>query len=85
MARFEWPASMLEECPVKGETILFFDTVWKESEEKSKKICELQEENEQLKAVIGKQDQYISSLEKQLALLQKTVDLIYDRSVEKNG
>lgn len=76
MSRYQWPASLLEDFKVPGETIGFFQSIWQESEEKSKKLEDLYNEHQLLKDTSAKQERYIAELEKQIGILQKTLDLV---------
>lgn len=76
MSNYAWPVSMLEGCNVPAETMMFFQSVWDESEEKSKKLADLHNEHEILKGTCAKQERYIEELEKQICILQKTLELV---------
>ena len=80
MAKHDWPVSMLDETVASQDTLLFIETYIKDLEENTVKLQDLYRDYESLKAISAKQDRYIAELEKQLSLLQKTLDLI-----DKNG
>ena len=84
MPKYEWPISMLEDCNVPVSTLVFLDSFAKESNQRSEEFIKLYEEHEFLKATAAKQERYIAELEKQLGLLQKTLDLI-DARGDGNG
>lgn len=76
MAKCDWPGSMLEEHKVPAELVKFFQTIFEESQEKSEKYAELSADFRMLENTCARQDRYIAELEKQLSLLQKTLDLV---------
>ena len=80
MAKYDWPISMIEGYGVSDVTMQFLDTYVKNSDKKAADLEELYKKHELLKDTSAKQERYIAELEKQLSLLQKTLDLI-----DKNG
>lgn len=80
MTRFPWPGSMLEEHNVPAQTIQFFQEEHDDYEMALKQYDDLRNDYQLLKDTSAKQERYIAELEKQLILLQKTLDLI-----DKNG
>lgn len=83
--RYVWPISMLDGYNINADTLVFLDAYAREAEGNHKKLCDLYEEHELLKATSAKQDRYIAELEKQLGLLQKTLDLIDKNGGRENG
>ena len=80
MSKYNWPASMLEKYKLPADVMTFFDSFSKESFDTSERLDTLFAEHEALKSTSAKQDRYITELEKQITLLQKTLDLI-----DRNG
>lgn len=80
MPEYDWPISLIEGHGISKDIMMFLDTYVKDSNQKADALNELYKEHELLKATSAKQDRYIAELEKQLSLLQKTLDLI-----DKNG
>ena len=76
MSKYTWPVTMLEEYKVPADALVFFQGFVEGSEEKSKKLEELYIELELLKDTSSKQERYITELEKQIGILQKTLDLV---------
>ena len=76
MAEYVWPVCMLEEYKIPADTLTFFDSYARESDRKHQALSDLYKEHELLKSTSAKQDRYITELEKQLSLLQKTLDLV---------
>lgn len=85
MAKCDWPGSMLEEHKVPAELVKFFQTIFEESQEKSEKYAELSADFRMLENTCARQDRYIAELEKQLSLLQKTLDLVDKNRGVDNG
>lgn len=80
MSKYDWPVSIIESNGASHENMCFLETYIKDLEAKEVDLQDLHREHESLKAISAKQDRYIAELEKQLSLLQKTLDLI-----DKNG
>ena len=76
MSKYLWPVSMLEDYKVPGDILVFFQGLVEDSNEKSEQLEELYIEHELLKDTSSKQERYIVELEKQIGLLQKTLDLV---------
>lgn len=85
MDKYVWPISMLENCKIDTSTMVFLDAYAREAEKTHQKLSDLHEEHELLKSTSAKQDRYIAELEKQLNLLQKTLDLIDTKGVREDG
>ena len=80
MADLHWPISMLEGCQVPADTLRFLNAYAEDNDRHWDELQKLHKDHEMLKDTSAKQDRYIAELEKQLRLLQKTLDLI-----DKNG
>ena len=76
MSKYIWPVTMLEGTNASEDLLLFFSGLFEESDRKSHELDALYAEHQLLKATSSKQDRYIAELEKQLSLLQKTLDLV---------
>lgn len=76
MSKYTWPVTMLEEYEVPADILVFFQGFVEGSEDKSKKLEELNSEHQLLKDTSAKQERYIAELEKQIGILQKTLDLV---------
>ena len=85
MAKHEWPVSLIETHGVTEENLLFIEAYIKDLESKAVDLQDLYRDHESLKAISAKQDRYIAELEKQLRLLQKTLDLIDRNGGEEGG
>jgi hypothetical protein len=85
MTRYDWPVSLLEGHGISEEILVLFDTYVKDSDKKADANYELYKEHEILKETSAKQDRYIAALEKQLILLQKTLDLVDRNGGDENG
>lgn len=85
MAKYEWPISLIEKRGVSDEILAFLDTYVKDSNKKAADLEELYKKYELLKDTSAKQDRYIAELEKQLQLLQKTLELIDKREIGEDG
>ena len=76
MADYIWPVSMLEGYNVPSEVVNVLDEFVRTGNLHYQNLTDLYKECELLKATSAKQDRYIAELEKQLELLQKTLNLI---------
>ena len=76
---WEWPVGLLPET-TSEEVKYFFEMEFREHQALVDKHNALLKENEGAKATIARQERYIAELEKQLQLLQKTLDLV-DRNM----
>lgn len=85
MAKYDWPVSLLEGHGISEEILVFFDTYVKDSDKKGDALDDLYKEHEILKDTSAKQDRYIAVLEKQLSLLQKTLDLVDRNGGDEDG
>ena len=79
---FVFPVTMLAEYGVPVDIMLFFNGYFVDMEKNNADRQRLFEEKELLGSTVKKQDMYIAELEKQLKLLQKTLDLIYRNNLE---
>lgn len=70
-----WPVCMLP-ASVDPTVLQFLESFIKEKDELHEKLGNLHREHEQSLALIDKQERYIAELEKQIRLLQKTLDLV---------
>jgi hypothetical protein len=78
---------MLEGCQVPEDTLCFLNGYAEDNDRNWDELKDLRKEHELLKELSAKQDRYIAELEKQLTLLQKTLELV-DRNmkgVRENG
>ena len=75
-----WPLHLLQGFNIPRETLCYLYQFAEEANNWEKELEALRGENETIKAASAMKDRYISELEKQLSLLQKTLDLI-----DKNG
>ncbi len=80
MRELHWLISMLEGCQVPTETLAYLNKYAEDNDRNYTHLQELYKDHELLKETSAKQDRYIAELEKQLHLLQKTLEL-----VDKNG
>ena len=85
MGDFLWPVNLLVGSGVSAEIMHYLDTYIREAEKDKLVLSDLQKEHELLQAASAKQDRYIAELEKQLSLLQKTLDLIDKNGGEEDG
>ena len=76
MSNYTWPVTMLEEHKVPVELLKFFQGYVEDYDKSTKKLETLYEEHKLLQATSSKQERYIAELEKQIGLLQKTLDLV---------
>lgn len=76
MSKHTWPVTMLEEYRVKEEILQFFQGYVEDYKKATKNLEELYEEHQLLQTTSSKQERYIAELEKQIGLLQKTLDLV---------
>ena len=76
MSKYTWPVSMLEEHQVPVDILLFFQGYVEGAEDRGKEFEKLYDEHNLLKDRSAKQERYIAELEKQLNILQKTLDLM---------
>lgn len=76
MANHDWPVSLIETHGATQNNLRFIETYIKDLEEKVVEAQDLHRDYETLKITSSKQERYIAELEKQLILLQKTLDLI---------
>jgi hypothetical protein len=76
MSKYTWPVSMLEEYQLPVEILLFFQGYVEGAEDRGKEFEKLHDEHQLLKDTSAKQERYIVELEKQIGLLQKTLDLV---------
>ena len=76
MAKYVWPVCLLEEYNIPADTLTFFDSYAMESDKNHQALSDLYKEHELLKSTSVNQDRYIAELEKQLRILQKTLDLV---------
>ena len=81
MNRYIWPVSMLEEHKVPEEILVFFQRYVEDAEDRSKEFEKLYDEHQLLKNTSSKQERYIAELEKQIHILQKTLDLV-DKNIK---
>ena len=82
-----WPISMLEGCQVPAETLRFLNAYAEDNDKHWDDLQDLHKEHDLLKETYAKQERYIAEIEKQLCLLQKTLELV-DRNmkgVRENG
>ena len=80
MAERNWPVSLIETHGATQEILCFLESHINDLEGKVVEAQDLHRDYEALKTISSRQDRYIAELEKQLSLLQKTLDLI-----DKNG
>ena len=85
MANHDWPVSLIETQGATQEILSFIETYIKDLEEKVVEAQDLHRDYETLKITFSKQERYIAELEKQLILLQKTLDLIDKNRGVDNG
>ena len=76
MDNYDWPVSLIEAQGATQEILRFIESHIKDLEEKVVEAQDLHRDYETLKITSSKQERYIAELEKQLILLQKTLDLI---------
>ena len=83
MSKFQWPVSMLEGYGVEEVTLVFFQKYVEDYDKTTEEAKALYEEHQLLKGTSAKQERYIAELEKQICLLQKTLDLV-DKNISKH-
>lgn len=76
MSEYTWPVTMLEEYKVPADILLFFQGFVEGCNDKSKELEELNSKHNLLNDTSAKQERYIAELEKQIGILQKTLDLV---------
>lgn len=76
MAKCDWPVSLIETHGATQENLCFLESYIKDLEGKVVEEQDLYRDYETLKITSSRQERYIAELEKQLSLLQKTLDLI---------
>lgn len=76
MSKYPWPVSMLEGHNIEEGTLMFFQKYVEDYDKTTEEAKALYEEHQLLKDTSAKQERYIAELEKQIGLLQKTLDLV---------
>ena len=85
MPEYVWPISLLEDFDIPAEKINFLNIWALDTEKTNEMLHDLSLKHELLEATCAKQERYIAELEKQLCLLQKTLDLIDRNGGGANG
>ena len=82
MSKYTWPVSLLEGYGVEDTALTFFQKYVEDCDKGAEKAEALSKEHQLLKDTSAKHERYIAELEKQIGILQKTLDLV-DKNIPR--